>query len=60
MVDKDVVIAGSQKYCYSGHKYGGREIIYKKTPELTYCSEMTIVHSTSAIDYSLLMGSVKI
>ncbi len=29
---KKVVIAGSQKYRYRGHEYGGREIIYNKTP----------------------------
>jgi len=51
---KKVVIAGSPKHRYSGHEYGGREIIYKKTPELTYYSEMTIAHSTSAIDYAIL------
>jgi hypothetical protein len=51
---KKVVISGSPKYSYKGHEYGGREIIYNKTPELTYHSEMTIAHSTSAIDYAIL------
>ena len=49
-----VVIAGSPKYRYRGHEYGGREIIHNKTPELTYYSEMAIAHSTSAIDYAIL------
>lgn len=51
---KKVVIAGSLKYRYRGDEYDGREIIYNKTPELTYYSEMTIAHSTSAIDYAVL------
>lgn len=51
---KKVVIAASPKYRYSGHEYSGREIICNKTPELTYYSEMTITHTTSAIDYAIL------
>lgn len=52
---KKVIIAASPKYTYKGHEYRGRDIIYGKTAELVPAANMVIAHSTSAVEYAIIM-----
>lgn len=53
---KRVIIAGSQKYKYKGTEYGGRDIIYTRTSELTYYADLVIVHYSTALSFPVLFG----
>jgi len=55
VIGKRVVIGASPKYHYNGHEYQGRDIVYNKTVELTAKADMVIVHTTSAVDYAIMM-----
>jgi len=55
LTGKRVVIGASPKYHYNGHEYQGRDIVYNKTVELTAKADMVIVHTTSAVDYAIMM-----
>lgn len=52
---KRLVIAATSRYRYKGAEYGGRDIIYDRTAELTYYANLVIVHSSAALNYAVVM-----
>ncbi|MCK5614413.1 hypothetical protein KAR91_71765 [Candidatus Pacearchaeota archaeon] len=52
---KKVVIAASPKSRYDGDEFNGRKIIYNKTAELTYYSDLVIIHCTTAVNFAVAM-----
>ncbi|KPJ66490.1 MAG: hypothetical protein AMJ43_08095 [Coxiella sp. DG_40] len=50
---KKVVIAASPKSRYEGDEFNGRKIIYNKTAELTYYSDLVIMHCTTAVNFAV-------
>lgn len=52
---KRVVIAASPKSRYEGGEFNGREIIYNKTAELTYYSDLVVTHCTTAVNFAVAM-----
>jgi hypothetical protein len=55
LTGKRVVIGASPKYHYTSREYQCRDIVYNKTVELTAKADMVIVHTTSAVDYAIMM-----
>ncbi|MBI5233266.1 MAG: hypothetical protein HY880_02820 [Deltaproteobacteria bacterium] len=50
-----VIVAASPKCRYRGDEYGKRGIFYGLTAELVYRSQMVIAHSTTAMNFALIM-----
>ena len=53
---KKIIIAASPKQKYEGNEYGSREIVYGTAPALTYHADMVIAHSTTAINFAIIMN----
>lgn len=49
-----VIIAASDKFKYLKNPFGGREIVYSKTPELIQNSQLIIGHKSSALEQALV------
>ena len=49
-----VIIAASDRFEYLKNPFGGREIVYSKTPELIQNSQLIIGHKSSALEQALV------